>query len=213
MTGIAFDPTGARVVTSNEDGTVKIWDAATGRVLQTLSGHASGVMDVAFSPDGNHVATASRDTTIKIWDVSPSAGSEWINLIGHTDRVYDAVYSPDGKYIATAGIEGIAKLWDAITGKEFRTFTASNGSVWSVAFSPDGTRLVTGSGDLTNTGAVQVCDVATGKELLTISVDDFSGRLALSPDGLLLATGGLTGKVTFWNAQTGKNLLTVTDQK
>jgi WD40 repeat protein/class 3 adenylate cyclase len=209
---IAFDSTGERIVTASEDGTAKIWDTATGRELFALLGHASGVMGATFSPDRNHIATASRDTTVKIWDVSPNAGSEWFNLVGHADRVYDAVYSPDGKYIATAGIDSKTKLWDAITGKELNSFTTDN-SIWTVIFSPDGTRLFASNSNLSDTGAIHEWNVATGKELFNIPLNDFSGRLALSPDGLLLATGGLKGAVTIWNAQTGKKLLAVADQK
>ena len=59
MNSIAFSPDGIRIASASNDGTVKLWESATGREVFTLRGHTSGVISLAFSPDGQHLATGS----------------------------------------------------------------------------------------------------------------------------------------------------------
>jgi len=65
-----FSPDGRRILTSSQDQTAKIWDAATGEELLTLKGHKEWVISAVFSPDGLRIATASFDKTAKIWEAA-----------------------------------------------------------------------------------------------------------------------------------------------
>ena len=66
----AFSPDGKHIMSGSEDGTIQLWDAETGDVLQPpLEGHGDGVMSVAFLPDGKHIVSGSEDKTIQLWDV------------------------------------------------------------------------------------------------------------------------------------------------
>jgi WD40 repeat protein len=64
-----FSPDGKRIASAGGDKTVRIWDAATGKELFKLTGHAEGVWGVAFSPDGKLLASASWDKTVKLWQI------------------------------------------------------------------------------------------------------------------------------------------------
>ncbi|MEN3009382.1 MAG: trypsin-like peptidase domain-containing protein, partial [Candidatus Bipolaricaulaceae bacterium] len=145
---VAFSPDGRTLASGSEDGTIKLWDVATGKDLRTLAGHRHAVTSVAFSPDGRTVASASRlwnDNTIKLWDVA--TGKELRTLAGHTDAVSSVAFSPDGRTLASGWEDGTIKLWDVATGKELRTLAGHTSGVNSVAFSPDGRTLASGSYD------------------------------------------------------------------
>ena len=81
-TSVAFSPDGKRLASASRDGTVKVWDAATGQETLTLKGHTGRVRSVAFSPDGKRLASASDDRTVKVWDAA--TGQEILTLKGHT---------------------------------------------------------------------------------------------------------------------------------
>ncbi len=110
-----------------------------------------------YSPDGKYIATAGSLGAF-LWDAE--TGALLRTFLGHTEQVLSVAFSPDGTRVLTgAGLYGrpvsdsdedsTAKLWDAETGQEIRTFRGHTSSVISVAFSPDGTRVLTGSEDRT----------------------------------------------------------------
>jgi WD40 repeat protein len=68
---VAFSPEGSRLAAASEDGTVKVWDVATGQETLTLKGHTGSVTSVVFSPEGWRLASASQDGTVKVWDARP----------------------------------------------------------------------------------------------------------------------------------------------
>ncbi|MEH2416635.1 MAG: ribosome assembly protein 4, partial [Nostoc sp.] len=138
---------GQRLASASGDKTIKLWDVATGKLVQTLTGHSSWVNSVVFSPDGQRLASASWDNTIKLWDVA--TGKAVQTLTGHTDSVSSVVFSPDGQRLASASGDKTIKLWDVATGKLVQTLTGHTDSVSSVVFSPDGQRLASASRDKT----------------------------------------------------------------
>ena len=82
---MAFSPDGARVLTGSDDNTARLWDAASGKPIATLSGHTGSVDAVAFSPDGARVLTGSDDNTARLWDAA--SGKPVATLGGHTGYV------------------------------------------------------------------------------------------------------------------------------
>jgi WD40 repeat protein len=150
----AFSPDGTRIATASEDKTARLWDAATGKQIAVLSGHDGQVFSVTFSPDGTRIATASRDKTARLWD--SASGKQIAVLRGHDDSVWRAEFSPDGTRVVTASTDKTARVWDAATGAEIAVLRGHDGqglgvdlsnSIYSAAFSPDGTRVVTASQD------------------------------------------------------------------
>ena len=65
---VAFSPDGTKIVSGSHDETVRVWDAVTGTLSNTLEGHSSDVTSVAFSPDGTKIVSGSKDKTVRIWD-------------------------------------------------------------------------------------------------------------------------------------------------
>ena len=150
---MAFSPDGQRLASGSDDGTVKLWDSATGKELFARKGHDDLVYSVAFSPDGQRLASGSKDKTVKIWD--SVTGKELFSLKGHAHEVFGLAFSPDGQRLASGSWDQTVKIWDSATGKELFTLKRHDGSfqqtggflnrVNCVAFAPDGRRLASGS--------------------------------------------------------------------
>ncbi len=190
---VAFSPDGQRLASASQDGTVKIWDSATGKELFALKGHPAGVTSVAFNPDGQRLASASNDQTVKIWD--SATGKELFALKGHAGPVRSVAFSPDGQRLASGSDDNTLKIWDSATGKELFALKGHAGWVNSVAFSPDGQRLASASDDQT----VKIWDSATGKELFALK--GHAGpvwSVAFSPDGQRLASANEDGSIHLW---------------
>jgi WD40 repeat protein len=204
VTAVVFSPDGHQLATADADGTVRVWDPATGEHLHTLTGHTSRVTAVAFSPDGHQLATASQDQTVLVWD--PATGEHLHTLTGHTGWVNAVAFSPDGHQLATA--DATVRLWDPATGEHLHTLTGHTRYVPAMAFSPDGHQLATASQDQT----ARLWDPATGTAQATLTGHtSYVTAVAFSPDGHQLATASQDWTVRLWDPATGEHLHTLTD--
>src|SRR5262245_59172246 len=95
---MAFSPDGRLIATGGSDTAIKIWDAATGRVLRTLNGHVGGVKAVAFSPDGQRLGSGGNDGRIRFWEIA--SGVEADVTPGNANAL---TFSRDGRWVAAGG--------------------------------------------------------------------------------------------------------------
>jgi WD40 repeat protein len=203
--GPAFSPDGRRLATIignrwgswQQPGEVKVWDAATGKELRTLRGDTWLIRFAAFTPDGKQIVSVSVGDTARVWDAD--TGDE----VRHFHFPYGNAFalSPDGNYLASAGEDSTAdqprvSIYEVSSGREAATLTGHDSRIGCLAYSPDGKRLATGSGDRT----VKLWDTATGQEVLTLTghAGDITG-LAFSPDGRRLASS-TSSEVRIWDA-------------
>jgi WD40 repeat protein len=195
--GVDFNPDGTRIVSCGNDGTVKIWDAQNGQLLQTYKCHETRISGVAWSPDGKHLATASLDHTARVWDAA--TGKEVAKLSGHTEAVYRVAFESPGWRVITASADGTARVWNPRSGQELRKLEGHKGPVLGAVFRPKGSGIATASHDRT----AILWDVFKGEgtEILQGHKAELI-RVAFSPDGKHLATAGADGKVKVWDMET-----------
>lgn len=202
---VAFSHDGRYALSAAWDNTAKLWDVNTGKELQTLAGHTRPVNAVAFSPDDRNALTGSSDHSVKYWVLGKE--NPILTLGGTLSPLIDDVaVSSNERYLLTGGRDKVLRLWDLLEGRQVRVFKGHNGSIVSVAFSPDGRTALSGG-----FSEAILWDMATGRTLrkFTDSSPD-SGLIyvAYSFDGRFVL---LTGRylVRIFEMSTGKVIRTI----
>ncbi|MBD2694301.1 trypsin-like peptidase domain-containing protein [Anabaena catenula] len=205
VTAIALSPKGEILASGSKNGSIELWNIATGSKIRTLQGHSDRIESLAFSPDGKTLASGSNDETIKLWNVA--TGTEIGSLQGSFFSVYSVTFSPNGKTLASGSSDGTIKLWDVFTTNERLTLAGHTTKVNAVAFSPDGRILASGSSDNT----IKLWNIDTGTEIRTLT--GHSNRVnsvAFSLKERILASGSDDNTIKLWNIDTGTEIRTLT---
>jgi WD40 repeat protein len=207
---MVVSPDGRTMAIGTATGDIHLWNVATGRALSPVIQHVGppGLWAIAFSPDGTRLAMGSQGGIAQVWDAQ--TGEPVGKVMRQDGSMQVVVFSPDGQSVAIAsqGLGtslGVTRIWDYASGQVVGpTFRHPNGNAWTVAFSPSGSILATGSDD----GTARLWDIATGTLVAPpMRHDGFVFQIQFSPDGRLLATASQDGTVGLWSAVTGEPVL------
>jgi WD40 repeat protein len=200
VTALAYSPGGTTLAAGYQDGTIRLWDIASHRVISATTWGGSAPVTLAFASGGKVLDVAGPGATGS-WNLTSRARIGVRPLAGLTEGSAVA-FSPDGKLVVTGGTDGNVRVWNTGTGQEIGTPMSSDDKpVDAVAFSPGGTLIAAASAD----GNVQLWD-ATSQQVAgsaLVAAGPQVRALVFSPDGRLLATGAQDGTVRLWDTTTG----------
>lgn len=243
VTALAFSPDGATLAAGGGDKAVRLIDVASGKVRKTLQGHRDWVCTLAFTPDGKTIASGCCDWALhrgrntayfdrpdpgctsewKLWD--PGTG-DCKRTVTEPGRMRSLAVGPDGRSLA-CGVGKDVKLYDLSSDRPGRIVTRHDFEVTSVAFTPDGRAVISGSHDHT----ARRVDLATDRtEWIAPGLYEQVNSVAISQDGAILATGSSDGRfavrvlkagardlgpgaVRLWEARTGRLLRRLGDPR
>ena len=178
------------------NGTVVLWDRATGARTDLATDRHTRIPAVAFSPDGTMIAAVSTNTITYIWDTA--TGSPLHILSGHSFSARALAFSSDGSILATGADDRTIRLWDVHTGAAIRTISGLPRDMFELVFDPSG-RILYGVG---RGPELVVVDTETGGHLATFVRHEKSVfRVALAPDGRRIATGGEDRWINVWDLE------------
>lgn len=221
---VDWEPGGNRVVSAGADGTVRVWEAETGKGHVNYHGHTrllnkvnhqALIYTAAWSPEGLRIASAGSGSNVSLWN---AATGQTLTLYrehsGLLPCVYAVAWSPSGKQLASvcssAGFDKTIHIWDANTGQTLARYDAHYGllpnfSVVALVWSPDGTHLAAACGDRT----IRLWETETGRLISLYRVHaEWSSHLAWSPDSRHLATAYSDHTAQVWDTETGTNMVT-----
>jgi eukaryotic-like serine/threonine-protein kinase len=195
INAVAFAPDGKTIVTASDDRTVRLWSLEMG-APKIFEGHTDEVWAAALSPDGKMIASGGKDKGVRLWDVAKGKSTL---LEGHLQWVTHVTFSADGKWLASQGLGDGIFLWNVATKEGTRVATnpgveMSRGPV----FSEDGRFLA-----FVETGKLVIWDVTTGRRDLWPGQTSICSSIAVSPDGRMIATGGVDGLIRLWSTTGG----------
>lgn len=213
---VTFAPDGRYIVTASDDRSIRIWESATGewestsdaRLSHSLSTRDRRIFSVGFSPDGRRLVAGGLDDgafpridgVVQIWDVEA-----WVELCCFTEPadVNSVAICPNGQRVVSGSLDGTIRVWNVDRDQDAGLpRPESSGWVGSIAFSPDGRKLV-----FVDSIALHVCDTNDGVELWSLPQQHCSVRIAaFSPDDRLVASGGFEGALRVCDAETGEEL-------
>jgi WD40 repeat protein len=236
---VAHTPDGKGLVTDSQDGTLRLWDLATGaevrRFVKTVKRTADGGQialvrsqghGAALSPDGKVLAAGAADGTITLWDLATAKVIR--SFQSDSTPLASLVFADDGELLLAKDYDQVLRLWDVSTGKELRTFgKQSERNIGFQAGPLTGSPVFLSKGDVVASVSIQFksaegvtsvrrWDQVTGRELQPISLKGGNGFLtsnAFAPDRKTLVAGsGFDAPIRLYDLATGKELRTLEGQ-
>ena len=183
LTRISFSSDGSRAATASMNGAAQVIDARTGEDLVLLKGHAVSVSAIAFNHDETLIGTASGDRTVRLWRAAD--GLPVAVMRGDERNVVDMAFTTDGSMLVTASADGMFRWWNATIASDPFVLPTS-GTVYGLAFTPNGDRIVAAS--LAGDRPLRIWDARIGKEVFAGGDGNLSA-LAVDDEGTKIAVG------------------------
>ncbi len=205
VTDVAFLPGGNTAVSCSLDGTIRLWDAETGRMQKVLYSTQDEIFALDISPDGSKVVSAEYKGQAHVHDIEGGSVQHLTGLLGWSA---DIIYSPDANMAAAWNMDGDIWIWDTRTGEYARTLKGQKNK-WgmALAWSPGGTRVAAGR------VAITIWDIESKNKVQILEGHkDFIRDITFSPDGQYLASACMDKTVRVWDINTGKALYTLQPQ-
>ncbi|MHA2252650.1 MAG: WD40 domain-containing protein, partial [Candidatus Kariarchaeaceae archaeon] len=200
VSSVHFSPDGKMIVSGSIDNTIRIWNITKNEVILWKSlQEADEVRSVMFSPCNSQIiASGNKDTKVRLWNIT--SGKEIKVMEGHADAVFSICFSPDGTLLASCSEDTTIQLWNVVRGVESRELLGLE-DVKSLVF----TQEILASG---SNGLVRLWNTSSGGELLPPFTEHDGDVLSIdfSPDGSLVASGGIDSLVHVWN-RTNRNIV------
>lgn len=205
INAVCFTPDATQIVSGSHDHTINFWDANVGIGVTTLGDAHPQRQPFLISPNGAYVlATPSltKDRTgPEIWSIDTGEMVSSLKPEGRSRGALFYAFSQNCVLLATGHqLSGTVRLWDVSSGKEHLELKGPDDWIRSVAFSPDGTHVVSGSDDRT----VRVWDVTSGDCMHTLEGHTaWVHCVTYSSNGAYSASASRDGSAHIWNAATG----------
>jgi WD40 repeat protein len=213
INSVAWSPDGKRIASVHGQGfaigggTLRLWDAATGKASAVIENKNNLMWQVVWSPDGKYIATGEQDGLAEIWDAVTLQKVQ--QLQGAGSFVENLTWSPDSKQVAIGESKGTLRVWEVMTGKQVYAQALHSDRLESVSWSPDGRYIATGGWDK----MIRVVEAVTGRKLMEFQDTSYVDCLAWASDSKYLATGGLSNIVRIIDVARGLELFALTGHK
>jgi WD40 repeat protein len=197
VSAVTFLASGNKLITWSKTGnSFHEWDLPTGRELESWQEAVQDSRNLVSAPDGELQVEFGFDGAVRMKD---AANDEDLETNLDFQEGNNAAVSPDGKFFAVSSDMGYARVWDTATWHEVATLRGFFNSAESVAFSPDGQRLATGTPNADD--AVSLWDVASWQDLFTLEGEgSLFESSAFSPDGNVIGAVTDDHNLNIWRA-------------
>jgi WD40 repeat protein len=201
---VSLSADGKLALSGSRDGTMKLWQTATGKCICTFEGHKKPIESVSLSADGQYAVSASKDITIKLWD---TATGLCLKSLNGPVLMQSVSLSSNGQLILAGDCGNTLHLWDATTGDHLRSFEGPENYICSVNLSADGRLAISGSiGE-----GPRLWEISTGSCL-----HNFEGHhsgsstlsVSFSANEDFVLSGSEDTTLKLWETSTGKCLRT-----